>query len=115
MDDKKIALNVLLNIPEKAVPPKSEGYAKDIEKMDKTREEKAESKMARIVMLSNAAGKVCQKKRQRPKVKPKAPKNYTRNTTFTNYGNAIGMTDDEYRAWKKTGEVPARLLTKEGN
>ena len=117
MTKKIIPLNTLLGIPEKAkeVEPVNEGYDVDIQKMDMTREQKAEQKMARIVMMTNAVGKVCQKKRQRPKMKPKAPRNYTRNTTFVNYGNAIGMTDDEYRNWKKTGEVPARLLNKEGN
>jgi len=113
MADKKIIpLNTLLGIK---VEPENEGFEVDIQKMDMTREQKAESKMARIVMMTNHVGKTCVKKRQRPKMKPKAPRNYTRNTTFVNYGNAIGMTDDEYLDWKKTGVVPARLLNKEGN
>lgn len=92
-------------------------YENDIEAMDKARFEKAESKMARIVMLTNHIGKLKKKKSARGRREYHAPKGFinTRKTKFTNYGGALGMTDDEYREWKKTGTLPERLKNKEGN
>lgn len=84
----------------------------EYDEVDSIRKEKSESKMAKVVAATNHVGKVCKKKRQRPKMPIKPPRNYTRGTTFTNYGASLGMTDDEYRNWKKTGNLPSHLISK---
>ena len=92
-------------------------YENDIESMDAARKEKVESKMARIVMLTNHIGKLKKKKSARPPRKPVCPRSFidNRKNKFVNYGGALGMTDDEYREWKKSGVLPERLKNEEGN
>jgi len=111
MADKIIKLNILLGIPEKK-PEVKRTYEDDFADMDRKRE----SKMIQRVFIESGQGKTHVKKRQRPKMKAKPPKNWNctrKSTTFSNYGASLGMTDDEYITWKKTGALPERLVNKE--
>jgi hypothetical protein len=117
MNNRIIKLNVLLGIPEKQ-PEVKETWEDGVAEVEKTAEEKAESKMIQRVLIESGQGKVHVKKRQRPKMKAKPPKNWNctrKSTTFSNFGASLGMTDDEYIAWKKTGALPERLVNKEQN
>lgn len=75
--------------------------------LNKALKAKEEKRMVKQIISTNHVGKLKKHKSMRKSAPPKKPLNFIkRNSTFTNYGAALGMTDEQYVNWKKTGQLP---------
>lgn len=94
-------------------------YEKDLDDMvskrRKLRAMRTFKRDARQLATTNHKGKVKKKRgKSNAENNHKKPRGWTRlNKSFTNVGNSLGMTDEEYKQYIKTGKIPARLKKKE--
>ena len=94
-------------------------FEKDLEELSSKRESKRSrnkfKREARELATTNHKGKLKKKRgKANSENNHKKPKNWTRlNKSFTNFGASLGMTDEEYKQYLKTGKMPARLKKKE--
>jgi len=76
--------------------------------LDSERLDKSESKQIKKVMATNHLGKTYHKRgKNNSENNHRKPRNFiARNSTFTNAGASLGMTDEQYREYLKTGTFP---------
>lgn len=90
----------------------SNKWEKEVKKVEDVllNEKKArqESKDIKRVMLTNHVGKLKKKKAMRPSYSAKPPRNFTRGSTFVNYGVPLGLTVEEIKNYIKTGKMPEK-------
>lgn len=89
-------------------------WKKEVEETEKAldarKKERQETKDARIVCATNHIGKTCKKRgKSNSENNHKKPVGFIpRNSTFVNHGGPLGMSDEDYRTYIKTGKLPSR-------